>query len=281
MSPTVKSERADNPLSKEIAGLLCAAAVGLIMAVSALVEGWREALPQGYVAKVNGVLISEERLQQGLTLLANDKRNAVEIRDREFVLDRMIDEELLVQQGLTMGLPEHHRLVRSALVKVVRESLLQADAIIADAELEGYYQQYGDAFRQPPQWKLRAWSVTDKASDELQHLLAQSPESIFPVLSDFTPVVVPSGYLPADGVVRYLSPAILPKLERTDAGQFLLAQSSASLLLVYVEGKQEAYLPPLKNVRDQVERDYLQHQQELAFRNYLNTLRVQADVILK
>src|SRR5262245_15749646 len=68
--------------------------------------------PEG-VASVNGTAIREEDYERALAAFASDRRSPVEAGDRRHVLDRLIDEELLVQRGLDLGFSRSDRRVRA------------------------------------------------------------------------------------------------------------------------------------------------------------------------
>jgi len=276
-----KSEDSSNKLPWSI--LLAGAVAGMSLAIGSLVQGSKLALPDAYAAKVNKTLISMDSLEQKVRLLANDKTNAITTQDREFVLERMIDEELLVQQGLDMGLAENHRLVRSALIQVVRQSLLSDDSDVSAQELREFYRANESVFTRPPQYLLRAWSLADtKTPLWLTNVSTEGftiSDEQKKALSDFTPLPVPLAYLPSDGLIRYLSKADFPALRKLEVGQFLLGSNGDKQVLYYLEGRKSANVPELDSIRETVERAYQQQQQEQRFRTYLVTLRRQADIV--
>ena len=84
------------------------AALGLLRTDTRLAAS----LPARTVASVNGTLIFDDQYQRLLQGLESDLREPVSEALRQRVLDRMIDEELLVQRGLELGLAESDRRVR-------------------------------------------------------------------------------------------------------------------------------------------------------------------------
>jgi hypothetical protein len=69
------------------------------------------------VAMVNGEAVREESLMRALTMLATDRRATAEPIARREVLARLIEEELLVQRALDLGLVRSDASVRRALVR--------------------------------------------------------------------------------------------------------------------------------------------------------------------
>src|SRR5262249_60782483 len=73
------------------------------------------ALPPGAAARVNDALVSADDYARSLDALERDRRGGAVPSDRRLVLDRMIDEELLVQRGLELGLARQDARVRRDL----------------------------------------------------------------------------------------------------------------------------------------------------------------------
>jgi len=126
------------PLLGVLLGLLCAG-------VAVFRGGTRPmtAVPPGYVALVNGkgVLMSDFIAQ--IATETGKKFEDATAAERARVLREMVDEELLVQRGLALDLPETTIEVRTAMVEAVNAQA-GAPALAyepTDAELLTYYQQ--------------------------------------------------------------------------------------------------------------------------------------------
>jgi hypothetical protein len=81
-------------------------------------------LPDDAIALVNGKSIQEEEYTRALALLAGDKRTEITNADRTHVLDRLIEEELLVQYGIESGLVDSDRSVRKAMTQAMLASIV-------------------------------------------------------------------------------------------------------------------------------------------------------------
>ena len=103
------------------------AAAGLTLAASSLLSGpGRNAgeLPEGAVARVNDAIIRNEEYARLLAALASDRRNPLTEEDRRRLLDRLIEEELLVQRARELGVDRLDRRVRSILVSAMIDSIV-------------------------------------------------------------------------------------------------------------------------------------------------------------
>ncbi len=92
-----------------------------------------EALPDTVAARVNNVDIYRTEYEKALTLYVSEKRDSLTDRDRSLVLERLIEEELLAQQGLSMGLVRTDRALR---MKVI-QSLIKVVTVEYEARAQG------------------------------------------------------------------------------------------------------------------------------------------------
>ena len=100
--------------------LRAGAAVGIGAAVASLLgRPPGDGLSQGQVARVNGVPIRTQEYQRAVAAVDADRRTPLDEADRRYVLDRLIDEELLVQYGMSLGLARSDRRIRSDFVSAV------------------------------------------------------------------------------------------------------------------------------------------------------------------
>lgn len=76
------------------------------------------------VASVNHQQIRLAEYRRALGLFASDKRELLTEDDRSLVLQRLIDEELLIQHGITSGLIRTDMAVRSAALESVLAGLM-------------------------------------------------------------------------------------------------------------------------------------------------------------
>ncbi|TMA95845.1 MAG: hypothetical protein E6J70_16470, partial [Deltaproteobacteria bacterium] len=150
--------------------LALGAAAGILAAGAGLVgRAGGHSLPPGAVARVNGQLIAAEEYQRVLAGLASDRRNGVDVEMRRQVLERLIDEELLVERGLELGLARRDARVRKDLTAAVIDSVVaeSADREPSQAELEAFSAGRPDVLRRPGRLRVRqVWCRAATAADE-------------------------------------------------------------------------------------------------------------------
>ncbi len=115
-------------INKEILFVLTGILVGLGAALYSILEQ-QPGLPEGTVARVNDRYITVAAYERALGAVDADKRNPLTEEDRRHILERLIDEELLIQYGVRQGLMRSDPRVKSTLVQAV----LQAKSLAAEA----------------------------------------------------------------------------------------------------------------------------------------------------
>lgn len=119
--------------------LAAGSVVGILLGVAV---AWYErdattgALPDGTIALVNGRPIREEDYARAVALVERDKRTEVTDEDRARVLDRLIEEELLIQRGIALGLVDSNRAVRKAITQAMLASIVAESVSVQPSEDE-------------------------------------------------------------------------------------------------------------------------------------------------
>ena len=270
-----------------IAGLL-AAAIGLLQ--SGKVEG---SLPASAAASVNGELIRLEELDRALAALASDRREPLGPEERQHVLDRLLDEELLVQRGVELGLVRHDRRVRGDIVAAVIELVVsQADeAEPSDAEVAAFYEQNQAYFARTQRlWVRQVWvrgpahrsdaEAKTQAEEAARRLRAgESFEVVRRELGDAPVAAVPEDLLPTPKLREYLGPTATRAAEDLAVGAVSdpIRGASGYRVLQLVE-RAPGFVPPLSEIANDVRSELRRRAGDEALRRYLADLRSRADL---
>ncbi len=299
------SERADesNPKRERRASVLLGigAAIGLLAAAaSILTSGGAPSAPLGddVVALVNGAPIRSADYERLVAGLARDSRNPLDDEARRHVLDRMIDEELLVQRALDLGLAKVDRRVRSNLTS----SLIQS--VVAGAEgrepepeeLVAFYDENRDFFTQPGRLRVRQIffrvgaggeaaeaEVMARASEARAELLAGVPfEEVEKRRGDAVVSPIPFALLPATKLREYIGPTALEVVRALDEGGVSEpTRSGVGVHVLHLVEKQPAFTPPFETMESQVRVEFIRRAGDQALRDYLDTLRDDSELIIR
>ncbi len=121
-------------------------------------------VPSDAIALVNGKPISKEEYTRAVALLASDKRTGVTEADRAYVLRRVIEEELLIQEGIKNAVVDSDRAVRKVLTQAMLASVVaeSASALPSTDELRAFYAANPSLFTRPaPAGTLQTGGATE------------------------------------------------------------------------------------------------------------------------
>ena len=116
--------------------LLLASIIGTFLAIYSIMETNKNfsSLPDNIIATVNDKIIPSDKYQTVINLIQNDKRDELTKADREMALDRIIEEELLVQYAYKNGFLEADDLLRKSIVRSVVDSIVEQALSVVPAE---------------------------------------------------------------------------------------------------------------------------------------------------
>ena len=276
--------------------LAIGAGAGVVLAASGLVASSvtrGRGLPPGAVARVNGALVRGDDYTRSLDALERDRRAGAEPADRRFVLDRLIDEELLVQRGLELGLARQDARVRRDLTAAVIDAVVteHEDGTPPDAELEAFYRHERDFFARPGRLRVRQlWCRADTAADAPSaEARARAAAASLRAGEDFAGVrarlgdpeiaPLPDALLSPAKLLDHLGPTALRAALELEAGAVSdPVRSATGYHVLQVIEREAEWVPPREEVADEVVAEYRRRRGERALRAYLDGLRARAEV---
>jgi len=275
--------------------LVLGAAVGALLAAAGLSSPGPAALPPGVVALVNAAPIREEDYLSAIDGIAADRREAPSAADRARVLDRLIEEELLVQRGLALDLARQDRRVRADLTQTVIDGVVtQAEeSEPSDAELQAFFDAERAFFAGPGRLRVRQVFVRTtapsdpaalaRADQAAQRLRAGEAIAVVQKALGETPLApLPDTALPPAKLRDYLGPTALRaalELDGDDVSDPIRSGTGYHVLQV-VERQPDA-APALADIRPQVVAELRRRAGEAALRAYLDGLRGDAEVVVR
>lgn len=257
-----------------IAGLL-AVAVGLLQQ-----SGRDSELPENIVARVNSEMIFRDVYERALQRFDSDSTDALDQDDEAWVLQRLIEEELLVQRGLSLGMARSENDVRAAIVQSLIASVTaEADAASPDdATLRKHLNEYPERFSFSAALSVDVWTAPDESS-ATEFLLELGTGNTNSDAARRLPTV-PTGPLPLNKLRDYLGPGITASAATMPTGSSAIFARQGRWLVLRVVDREEATLVPFETVENQVLVDYRRSLADRLLREYLANLMQQADVVI-
>jgi parvulin-like peptidyl-prolyl isomerase len=279
-----------NGLDRSTTFLALGSTLGLVVAAGGLLASGRSpgrALGPDTVARVNGVAIRADDYRRALAAVTADRRLPPDDALRRHVLDRLIDEELLVQRGLELGLPRVDTRVRRDLAAAVIDAATAADAPREPTatELAAFYEADQGFFARGGRVHARQVFVAADTPDAGGRAAAAAARlrngadltAVRATLGDPEPVPLPDGPLPVAKLADYLAPTPLrAALTLAPGGVSDPVRSTAGFHVLVLVAREPERVPPLPEIEDEVRAEWHRRDGERALRAQLDALRARA-----
>ncbi len=274
----------ERPRSSELL-LLAGALVGALLATTGLLEP-ATANHHNAAAVVNGKVISKTDYLSYLDLMARDKRSPMTEEDRRHVLNRLIEEKLLIQRALDIGLPAADSRVRKAIVNaMIQTAANEADMSEPSSDdINDFYNENLAYFSSPTRISVRRMvfrgnDALTRANAAHEKLASGDWTAVESEFADQDILALPSSLLPVSKLRGYIGPAKTEAVALLTPGSYtppLVEQGGYTILLL--QDSQLSSAPPLAEMHEQVLREYQRRGRDTAVRRYLDQLRTEADV---
>jgi hypothetical protein len=231
-------------------------------------------------ARVGDGGVTRASYARAIEALEADKRNPLTAEDRARALDRLVDEELLVQRGIELGLPQSEPSVRKAIVDAMVQFAVAEGAAgtPGDAELRRFYQDRPDLFRSDPGLRVAAAALPGYDPSAVARLaaalkrgasFADAARSVGATL-----LPIPDMPLSAGKLTDYAGPTVRDTALGLAAGETAGAvEAGGRLVVVQLLERRPGARAPFESVRAQVEEAWRAGQRDAALERYLAELR--------
>lgn len=273
MNDTHRRPRTTAWLAAGMFGGLALAVAGLIAPGAGVAD-----LPEDAVARVDGQLIGKDTYTRALNAVAEDKRDPLDAADRRQVLERLVNESLLIAHGLDLDLVRQSPRLRDLLVDEVLQGIrAQSDSReLPRDEVERFYRRHPALFTGPELLHVGVIRAGDRASAaQASHALRDGlPFSRVHARFDDGTGFLPDGPLPADKLRDYLGPEVTRRaraLAPGDASEPI--ESGDRHVVLMLHARHAAEPPPLEQVESAVRHEIRRRRAEALLRERLAALR--------
>jgi len=262
--------------------LVAGAAVGLVFAAAGLLETGSapDGLPGDAVARVNDVVITRSLLDRASTQFETGLGRELTDDDLARLLQQLVEEELLLQRGIDLGLPQTESTVRTAIVQSLIASVTaEADAADpGDAELQAFLDEHSDRYTFAAAMSLDAW--TAEAEGDARFFLNQLTNDAGARPDDRLRAVpgLPDGPAPLERLRMFVGPAIAAAAADMPIGSSAVFARQGRWYVVRVNSREESAIADLSSIRSQVLLDYRRSLADEYLSDYLDELRGRADI---
>ena len=263
---------------------LAAGVVGLAAAAFGAIGAPRvDALGIGAAATVDGRPISREAADRAVQALSNDKRNPVTAADETGALEHLIEEELLVQRGVALGLAETDLAARKAIVQSVLQLAIaeRAGEAPSVAELRRFYTDNAGMFA--PAGRVRASLVFVKRDPAAPARIAAARRALAAGastagLGDEQAIVLPKALLGPTELRTYLGAALAASAMKGRVGDVIVTEEEDGWRLLRIDAAKPPVAARYEDVADDVRAEWDRRADEAAVRAYIERLKRRARI---
>jgi hypothetical protein len=272
---TAKKDKADLRL------LAFGALAGLVVAGIGILqqEASTDKLPENTVARVNDVMISRDVYDRAINRAINYAGQPVD-GDDAMMLQRLIDDELLIQRGVELGMTQSDVAVRQAVIdSLIASVTAEADAASpTEVELTQYLADNADRFSYISKISAQAWQTDDESAAQ-SFVTALRTEDSSTTTDDVQPMPdLPTGMMSLEILATYAGPGIAAAAAEMPVGSSAVFARRGRWLVIRINDKERSTLTDLSTIRNRVLIDYRRNLADQTLRQYIDDLRQRASI---
>lgn len=266
--------------------LLFASIIGTLLAIYSIMDSNKNfsSLPSDVVATVNDKIIPSERYQTVIQLIENDKRDGLTDIDRRMALERIIEEELLVQYAYQNGFLEADDLLRKSIVRSVVDSIVeQSVSVIPDKNiLRDFYQDNLPVFTLDEQYRIVILSSQDRSDITAAKQIWQQSYDIQKLENEIESIrqlEIPSGFISKLRLGTLIGPLL-----REVVLSIRIGETSKPIETIYgysivtLIDKKNKIVPEYSEIQEVVLQEFRRRQREDILDELLIDLKRQSDI---
>ena len=263
--------------------------IGILLATFTIVEK-NNISDQNWAAKIEDRLIPFERYEMQLEGLANDKRSPLTNEDREYVLERMIEEELLIKRAIDLGMLENNPMARGTIVQQMIKNIISEGSRTEpeEKELIKFFEENIGFFTKANRLRVRQVyfsqvdfgdKVLEEAKNAFTRLLDGENFEQVALSGSNSPLKVPDTLMNLSKVREYIGPSLMREAQLLKPGQFSEPKKvSGGYKIIYLVDREDATQPDYSNIRSSVLSEFSKRRDDQSLRTYLDNLKKWYDV---
>ena len=266
--------------------LLLASIIGTLLAIYSIMDTNKNysSLPDNVAAVVNDKLIPNERYQTVIKLIENDKRDDLTDSDRSMALERIIEEELLIQYAYQNGFLEADDLLRKSIVRSVVDSIAEQSISVIPNEktLRDFYQDNLPLFIIDEQFRIVILSSQDSSDINAGKIIWQKSYDLQLLMKEIGSINKLE--ISSDFISKYRLGTLIGPLLRNVVLSLKLGETSEPLETIYgysivtLIDKKDRVIPDFSDINEIVLQEYKRRQRESILDDLLTDLKRQSDI---
>ncbi|MEC7917314.1 MAG: peptidylprolyl isomerase [Pseudomonadota bacterium] len=256
--------------------------IGVFLAANSIVQE-SNLIEDDWVANVGGVQISKEKYYSQLEGLARDKKNPITERDKNYVLERMIEEELLIIRAKELGLFENNQIVRGSIIQqmiklIISENYLES---VEEETLRKFYEQNIGFFSSASRLRLQqiyfsnlSGDSKERSDEAFEYLKEGASYDEVSKMADQSALTIPNSMMNLSKVREYIGPTLMNLARRLEPGEFSVPMEVAGgHKIIYLFDKELSEPEEFDSIQPKILKEYQRRRDDNSLREYLEDLK--------
>ena len=262
---------------------------GAVLAAISIVE---ESSVSNYqwAAKIEDTIIPMDKYLMQLEGLAKDKRSPLTQSDEMYVLERMIEEELLIKRAIDLGMLENNPMARGTIVQQMIKTIISENDRyeIPEQDLIKFFEENIGFFTKSQRLRLQqiyfsneefSNSSQKKAREAYEMLIDGEEFSNVSNLGSKSALRIPNTLMTLSKVREYIGPSLMNLARNMEAGSFSEPVAvSGGYKIIYLFEKELIEPPSFRTIEDSVRAEYSKRMDDKSLRDYLENLKNWYDI---
>lgn len=243
-----------------------------------------------WAAKIEDTSIPMEKYLTQLDGLSKDKRSPLTQKDKEYVLERMIEEELLIKRAIDLGMLNDNPMARGTIVQQMIKTIIAENARyeISDSELESFFQENSGFFTKSSRLRIQQIYFSNEQLKDDSLVVAKKAYDLLKRGDDFESVSklgspsalkIPNSLMTLSKVREYIGPSLMNLARELEINSFTSPiEVSGGYKIIYLIDKEMASPPKLNDIKASVSSEFLKRKDDQSLRSYLENLKNWYDV---
>ncbi|MDB3975920.1 peptidylprolyl isomerase [Gammaproteobacteria bacterium] len=243
-----------------------------------------------WAAKIEDTFIPMEKYLTQLDGLSKDKRSPLTQKDKEYVLERMIEEELLIKRAIDLGVLNDNPMARGTIVQQMIKTIIAENARyeISDSELESFFQENSGFFTKSSRLRIQQIYFSNEQLKDDSLVVAKKAYDLLKRGDDFESVSklgspsalqIPNSLMTLSKVREYIGPSLMNLAKELEINSFTTPiEVSGGYKIIYLIDKELASPPQFNDIKASVSSEFLKRRDDQSLRSYLENLKNWYDV---
>ena len=263
--------------------------IGALMAAYSVIEK-SNISDYKWAAKIEDTSIPMEKYLTQLDGLSKDKRSPLTQKDKEYVLERMIEEELLIKRAIDLGMLNDNPMARGTIVQQMIKAIIAENARyeISDSELESFFQENSGFFTKSSRLRIQQIYFSNEQLKDDSLIVAKKAYDLLKRGDDFESVSklgspsalkIPNSLMTLSKVREYIGPSLMNLARELEINSFTSPiEVSGGYKIIYLIDKEMASPPKFNDIKASVSSEFLKRKDDQSRRSYLENLKNWYDV---